>query len=67
MSEQRFPTGWNADRVQRVLAHYDNLSEEEQVAEDEEASREQSGQVVVTVPENLLPVIRQLLATAKSA
>lgn len=62
MSEQKFPQGWDADRVKRVLAHYDDLSEDEQVAEDEEAVREQGGQVVVTVPENLLPAIRQLLA-----
>jgi hypothetical protein len=63
MSEQQFPAGWDADRVKRVLAHYDNLSEDEQVAEDEEAVREQGGQVVVTVPESLLPAIRQLLAS----
>jgi hypothetical protein len=62
MSEQKFPPGWDAERVNRVLGHYENLSEEEQVAEDEEAAREQSGQVVVTVPEDLLPAIRQLLA-----
>lgn len=62
MSEQELPAGWGAERVKRVLAHYDNLSEDEQVAEDEAAAREQAGQVVVTVPENLLPAIRQLLA-----
>ncbi len=62
MSEQEFPAGWDAERVKRVLAHYDNLSEDEQLAEDEAAAREQGGQVVVTVPENLLPAIRQLLA-----
>jgi hypothetical protein len=67
MSEQKFPDGWDADRVERVLAHYDGLSEDEQAAEDELAAREHSSQVVVTVPEDLLPVIRQLLATAKSA
>jgi hypothetical protein len=66
MSEQKFPAGWDADRIKHVLAHYDNLSEDEQVAEDEEAAREHGGQVVVTVPENLLPAIRQLLASNPS-
>lgn len=67
MSEPKFPAGWDADRVNRVIAHYDNLSEDDQVAEDEEAAREQSGRVVVTVPESLLPAIRQLLAANRSA
>jgi hypothetical protein len=67
MSEPRFPAGWDAARVQRLLEHYESLSEEEQVAEDEAALGEQKGQVVVTVPEELLPAIRQLLAKHKSA
>ena len=67
MSEQKFPPGWDAERVKRVLAHYEGLSEEEQAAEDEESAREQAGQAVIAVPEELLPAIRQLLATHKSA
>ena len=58
MTEQRFPPGWDAARVERVLAHYESLSEDEQVAEDEEASREQAGQVIVTIPEELPPIAR---------
>jgi hypothetical protein len=67
MSGQKFPPGWDAERVKRVLAHYEGLSEEEQAAEDEESAREQAGQAVIAVPEELLPAIRQLLATHKSA
>jgi hypothetical protein len=67
MSESRFPAGWDAARVQRLIDNYESLSEEEQVAEDEAAAGEQKGQVVITVPEELLPVIRQLLARHKSA
>jgi hypothetical protein len=66
MSKQQFPPGWDAERVKRVLAHYEGLSEEEQVAEDEEAARDQAGQAVIAVPEDLLPAIRQLLASHKS-
>jgi hypothetical protein len=62
-----FPTGWDAQRVERLLAHCEGLSEEAQVAEDEEAAREQAGHAVIAVPEDLLPAIRQLLATHKSA
>jgi hypothetical protein len=62
MKEQKFPPGWDSDRVKRLLAHYDSLSEEQQVAEDEEAARQQEGQAVIAVPQELLPAIRQLLA-----
>ncbi len=30
-----FPPGWDEERVQEVLRHYDSLSEDEEVAEDE--------------------------------
>jgi hypothetical protein len=64
MSEQHFLPGWDEDRVKRLIAHYESLTEEEQVAEDEAAVSEQVGQAVITVPEALLPAIRQLLAEA---
>jgi hypothetical protein len=67
MTQQKFPPGWDAARVERVLAHYESLTEHEQVAEDEEAAREQNGQAMIAVPESLLPSIRQLLATHHSA
>lgn len=67
MSKQRFPPGWDEERVKRLIAHYDSLTEEEQVAEDEAAVGEQQGQTVITVPETLLPAIRQLLAGANGA
>jgi hypothetical protein len=67
MRKSKFPAGWDAARVQRLIDHYEALSEEEQVAEDEAAAAEQQGQVVITVPEELLPAIRQLLASHKSA
>jgi hypothetical protein len=67
MSESRFPAGWDAERVQKLIEYYEGLSEDEQVAEDEAAMAEQSGQVVITIPEELLPAVRHLLATHKGA
>jgi hypothetical protein len=66
MNQPRFPAGWDAARVQRLIDHHESLTEEEQVAEDEAAAGEQKDQVVVTVPAELLPAIRQLLAKHKS-
>lgn len=37
MRQNRFPPGWDEERVPRVLAHYEEQTEEEAVAEDEAA------------------------------
>ena len=65
MNEQRFPAGWDEQRVQRLLAELDARTDEEWVAADEEAAAEGGGQTVVTIPTALLPAVRQLLATHK--
>ena len=56
-----FPPGWNEERVQRVLQHYETLTETEQVAEDE-AANEDSSQTVMEIPNDLVPTVRALLA-----
>ncbi len=66
MKQSGFPPGWDAERVKRVLAHYESQSEEEAVAEDE-AAFEASGQTVMEVPSELVPKIRELLAKHKAA
>jgi len=66
MSESKFPAGWDADRVKRLIDHYESMSEEDQAAEDEAAVEEKPGQTIITVPEELLPAIRQLLAGQKA-
>lgn len=48
--------------MKRLIRHYEDLSEEEQVAEDEAAMSENEGQTVIAVPTGLLPAIRHLLA-----
>ena len=63
MSESRFPAGWDADRVKRLIDHYEGLSEDEQVAEDKTAmAAECRGHAVIAVPDELLPEIRRRLA-----
>src|SRR5271165_5567637 len=65
MIEQRYPAGWDEQRVQRLLADLDSRTDEEWVAADEAAASEQDDQAVVTVPVGLLPEIRRLLAAYK--
>jgi hypothetical protein len=66
MKQSEFPPGWDAERVKRVLAHYESQSEEETVAEDE-AAFEASGQTIMEVPSDLVPTIRELIAKHKAA
>ena len=61
MSQTRFPPGWDEERVRRVLAHYEEQSEDEAVAEDE-AAFEEPNQTVMEVPTVLVPAIRELIA-----
>jgi hypothetical protein len=56
-----FPPGWDEERVQKVLAHYESQSEEQAVAEDEAAFEDQT-QTVMEVPIELVPAVRQLIA-----
>ena len=35
MQSNHFPLGWDEERVQRLLAYYENQSAEETIAEDE--------------------------------
>ena len=49
MRQDRFPPGWDEERVRKVLAHYEEQTADEAVAEDE-AAFEESTQTVMEVP-----------------
>jgi hypothetical protein len=61
MKQNQFPPGWDEERVNKVLKHYDKQTEEEAVAEDE-AAFEDDAQTMIKVPTALIPAIRELLA-----
>ncbi|MDO9531832.1 MAG: hypothetical protein Q7O12_06845 [Deltaproteobacteria bacterium] len=56
-----YPPGWDESRVLRVLAHYEQQTEAEAVAEDEAAFENQT-QTAMEVPVELVPVVRELIA-----
>jgi hypothetical protein len=62
--QSSFPPGWDEDRVRRVLAHYEEQTEEEAVAEDE-ATLEKA-QTLMEVPNDLVPAVRQLIAKRRA-
>tara|TARA_B100000959_G_C14990065_1_gene627458 strand:+ start:3999 stop:4196 length:198 start_codon:yes stop_codon:yes gene_type:complete len=64
MKRNNFPEGWDEERVNKVLAHYENQSKEEAVAEDE-ASYEDKRQTFMEIPNELLPEVRELIAQHK--
>jgi hypothetical protein len=65
MKQSRFPAGWDEDRVRRVLAHYEDQTEEEAVAEDE-AAYDDPNQAMVEVPRELVPAVRELIAKRRA-
>jgi len=61
MKQSRFPEGWDEERVNRIIAHYEQQTEEEAVAEDEAAFDDQT-QTVMEIPNELIPIVRELIA-----
>jgi hypothetical protein len=66
MRQKKFPPGWDEERVRKVIANYEQQTEEEAVAEDE-AAFQQSSPTVIEVPKELLPTIRELIAKHKES
>ncbi len=61
MTQNRLPPGWDTDRVQRVLDHYEQQTDLDAVAEAATLA-EDSIQTVMKVPRKLVPTIRELIA-----
>ncbi len=66
MKKAKFPPGWNEARVRMVLAHYEEQTDEEAVAEDE-AAFEGAKETVMEVPKELVPTVRDLIAKRRRA
>jgi hypothetical protein len=60
MSENKFPKGWNDAKIRRVLAHYEKQREEDAVLEDE--SGVGASETVMSVPRDLVPKVREMIA-----
>ncbi len=60
MRQSKFPSGWDEARVRAVLAHYEEQTDEEAVAEDEAAFEDQT-QTLMEIPNELVPAVRELL------
>ena len=65
MRQPEYPPGWNAERVRRVLEHYEAQSDEEAVAEDE-AAYEATTHTAMEIPVELVPAVRELIAKRRT-
>ncbi len=60
MKQSNFPKGWDEARVSRLLSSYETQTEEEAVAEDEAGV--EASEAVMSIPHDLVPQIRELIA-----
>lgn len=65
MRKRRYPARWDEARVRRVLAHYEQQTDDEAVAEDE-AAYESTTHTAMEVPVDLVPAVRELLAKRRT-
>ncbi|VVB91273.1 Uncharacterised protein [uncultured archaeon] len=66
MKKSKFPKGWDEKRVKTVLAHYEQQTEEEAMAEDEDAFMSRT-RTAMEVPTQLVSKIRELIAKNKAS
>lgn len=64
MKQSKFPKGWDKEKVRRVLASYEEQTEEEAVAEDEAVF--DPSEAAMNVTHELLPKISELVAKRQS-
>jgi hypothetical protein len=64
MSQTKFPADWDEQKVRRVLAHYEEQTEENALAEDEAGV--QLPDTVMNFPHELVPKVRELIAKRQS-
>lgn len=65
MTKQQLPDGWDEERIRKVIAHYENQTDEEALAEDEAAWESEDG-CLMHVPNELVPAVRSLIAHYES-
>jgi hypothetical protein len=66
MNQQKLPLGWDDSRIREVLDHYDAQDDDERAAEIE-AAWEADGMTLMSVPTELVPEIRAILARKQTA
>jgi hypothetical protein len=61
----RYPKGWNRKRVQKLIDHYENQTDEEAIAEDEAAYHD-TKVTMMAVPVELVPAVQRLISRKRA-
>ncbi len=61
MKKNKYPPGWDEERVQSIIDYYENQTEDEAVAEAEEAFRHEFI-TKIEVPTQLVSAVHELIA-----
>ena len=64
--KQKYPVGWDEERVRKLAEHYDNQTDDEAVAEIQAALNDQN-QTLMMVPTELVPEIVKLINKKRPA
>jgi len=56
-----YPKGWNRAKVEKVIAHYENQTDDQAIAEDEAAWNDPNT-CMMQIPHDLVPSVLKLLA-----
>jgi hypothetical protein len=64
MSQNTIPSGWDEEKVRRVLAYYEAQTEEDALLEDEACI--EPSETVMNIPHDLVPKVRELIAKRHS-
>lgn len=63
-NKNKFPLEFDQGKVEAIIKHYENQTEEEAVAEDESIVADNE-QTMMQIPKNLIPQVRELIAKNK--
>jgi hypothetical protein len=58
--KQKFPAGWNEQKVRAVIRHYEGMTDDE-LAREIESAPEVTGETLISIPTELLPAVRELI------
>jgi hypothetical protein len=61
----RYPKGWNRKRVQKLIDHYENQTEQQAAAEDE-AAYHSATVTMMAVPVELVPAVQRLITRKRA-
>ncbi len=56
MTQNKFPPGWDENRAQSIIIHYEQQTEDETVDEDEAAFQDKSS-TLMAIPTELVPAV----------